>query len=35
MKQSKPQSRIPWYESDVPYEKPPPQKVGGRNFNIV
>ena len=23
MKQSKPQRRIPWYEFDVPYEKPP------------
>lgn len=22
MKQSKPQRRIPWYEFDVPYEKP-------------
>ena len=23
MKQSKPQCIIPWYEFDVPYEKPP------------
>lgn len=23
MKQSKPQRRIPWYEFDIPHEKPP------------